>query len=182
MEPPDDYVSRFEEMFGVGYRAAYAVLGDRGDAEDVAQDTLAKALVRWKRVGRHAVPWTARVATNGAIDRWRKRERALITSRPDDVVRFGNSSLTDPAHPLAVMRQRDDLVRALRALPRRQREAVVMRHLLDFSEAETASALKCSIGTVKSATSRGLSKLRELLDDPSTLDHTNGHQPGAAAN
>lgn len=171
MQAPDDYVTRFEEMFGVAYRAAYAVLGDRGDAEDCAQDTLAKALVRWRRVGQHPIPWTARVATNGAIDRWRKRDRSQLSSRPDDEIVSGDGpSLIDPVQPLTIIGQRNDLVRALRALPRRQREAVVLRHLLDLSEAETATALSCSAGTVKSATSRGLAKLRELLDDPSAFD------------
>lgn len=171
MQAPDDYVTRFEEMFGVAYRAAYAVLGDRGDAEDCAQDTLAKALVRWRRVGQHPIPWTARVATNGAIDRWRKRDRSQLTSRSDDEIVSGDGpSLIDPVQPLTIIGQRNDLVRALRALPRRQREAVVLRHLLDLSEAETATALSCSPGTVKSATSRGLAKLRDLLDDPSAFD------------
>ncbi len=170
MHAPDDYVTRFEEMFGVAYRAAYAVLGDRGDAEDCAQDTLAKALVRWRRVGLHPIPWVARVSTNGAIDRWRKRYRSWIVSQPDDeITRFGDPTINNPHHPLAVIRQRHDLVRALRALPRRQREAVVLRHLLDLSEADTARALRCSPGTVKSTTSRGLAKLRDLLDDPSAF-------------
>ncbi|MGB3736648.1 MAG: sigma-70 family RNA polymerase sigma factor [Ilumatobacter sp.] len=182
MEPPDDYVSRFEEMFAVGYRAAYAVLGDRGDAEDVAQDTLAKALVGWRRVGHHPLPWTARVATNGAIDRWRKRERSPIAQRADDAIRAGDRRLVDPNHPGSVERQRSDLVRALRALPRRQREAVVLRHLLDFSEADTAVALRCSVGTVKSATSRGLTRLRHLLDDETAFEPAAGPTPDAATN
>ncbi len=170
-------------MFSVGYRAAYAVLGDRGDAEDVAQDTLAKALVGWRRVGQHPLPWTARVATNGAIDRWRKRERAPIAKHTDnDSIGVGVRSLTDPSYPFSVVRQRDDLVRALRSLPRRQREAVVMRHLLDFSESETATALKCSVGSVKSATSRGLVRLRDLLNDPTAFDSATGMAPGAGAN
>lgn len=181
MGPPDDYVSRFEEMFAVGYRAAYAVLGDRGDAEDVAQDTLAKALVRWRRVGHHPLPWTARVATNGAIDRWRKRERTPVASRSDDRVdRADGVSVVEASHPLTVIRQRDDLVTALRALPRRQREAVVLRHLLDFSEADTAAALKCSVGTVKSATSRGLGQLRDLLGDPTAFDSAGGASSATA--
>lgn len=155
----------------MAYRAAYAVLGDRGDAEDCAQDTLAKALVRWRRVGLHPIPWTARVATNGAIDRWRKRERSQLSlHHGDQAVRSVDRTQHDTQHAHLVFRQRDDLVRALRALPRRQREAVVLRHLLDLSEAETATALKCSPGTVKSATSRGLAKLRDLLDDPSAFE------------
>lgn len=158
MSAPPDFVDRFDEMFRVSYRAAYAVLGDRRDAEDVAQDSLAKALVRWRSVNRHAVPWVARVATNGAIDRWRRRDREPV--RDDlDAHDLGAGSVGGPSGA-ALVRKRADLVRALRTLPRRQREAVVMRHLLDLSEAETASVLRCSVGTVKSATSRGLASLR----------------------
>ena len=133
MEAPGDYVSQFDEMFAVAYRAAFAVLGDRGDAEDCAQDSLAKALVRWRRVHEHAIPWVARVSANAAIDRWRKRRRSTPVAAP-------SAPRQERRHdPLAI--QRNDLVRALRALPRRQRDAVVLRHLLDRSERDTASAL-----------------------------------------
>lgn len=166
MQAPDDYVSHFEEMFAVAYRAAFAVLGDRGDAEDCAQDTLAKALVKWRVVSRHPVPWTARVSTNAAIDRWRKRKRSTLS---DDVESHSRDVRTDSAagavDGIRHSEQRNDLVRALRTLPRRQREAVVLRHLLDLTEIDTAEALKCSVGTVKSATSRGLDRLRTEFGD-----------------
>lgn len=64
------------------------------------------------------------------------------------------------------------LLAALRALPERQRAAVVLRHWCDLSEAETARAMQCSVGTVKSNASRGLAHLRAALartpDDPGT--------------
>lgn len=141
------FVDQFEELFGVAYRASFAILGERGEAEDCAQDVLAKALVRWNRIEDHATPWIARAAANAAIDRWRKRSR----SHPHEP-RNGSDD------PLAS--RRADLVRALQALPRRQREAVVLRHLLDLTERETATAMGCTTGTVKSATSRGLAALR----------------------
>ena len=70
------FVEQFEELFAVAYRASFAILGERGEAEDCAQDALAKALARWSRIEDHATPWVARVATNAAIDRWRKRSRS----------------------------------------------------------------------------------------------------------
>ena len=74
--PPDEFVDRFAELFAVAYRAAFAVLGDRAEAEDCAQDALARLLDRWDRLDPAATaPWVARVATNRAIDRWRRRER-----------------------------------------------------------------------------------------------------------
>jgi RNA polymerase sigma-70 factor (sigma-E family) len=158
---PTDYVDSFDNMFAIAYRAAYAVLGDRGDAEDCAQDTLAKALVKWRRIHGHAVPWIARVATNGAIDRFRKRERSRPVGEPENSVPGRASGVS--SNPAEHIQQRADLVRALKALPRRQREMIVLRHLLDLSEAETASELRCSVGSVKSATSRGLAALRQQL-------------------
>ena len=58
------------------------------------------------------------------------------------------------------------LLRALRSLPPRQRAAVVLRHYDGLSEADTAEALGCAVGTVKSQTARGLAKLRDLLGEP----------------
>jgi RNA polymerase sigma-70 factor (sigma-E family) len=58
---------------------------------------------------------------------------------------------------------RDDLVTALRGLPRRQRECVVLRHYIDMTEAQTAETLEISVGAVKSYTSRGLAALASAL-------------------
>lgn len=158
MTAPDDFVARFPELFGVAYRASFPILGSREEAEDCAQEALARLLARVRRVPPEAaVPWVARVSTNLAIDRWRKvaRER----ERPPAAT---SSTALDV--------RRSDLVRALRALPTRQREAVVLRHLLDLSERDTATALRCTPGTVKSTTSRGLDRLRELLGPEWALD------------
>ncbi len=161
MHAPDDFVARFDELFSVAYRAAFAVLGDRGDAEDCAQETLAKALLKWRRVHHHALPWIARVATNAAIDRHRKRRRSVVTDGPIDVI--GQPHHGREPLPSTIAEQRNDLVRALRALPHRQREIVVLRHIAGLTEAETATALRTSIGNVKSSTHRALSKMRSEL-------------------
>ncbi|MEM1334787.1 MAG: SigE family RNA polymerase sigma factor [Actinomycetota bacterium] len=173
MYAPDDYVARFDDLFGVAYRAAFTVLGDRGDAEDCAQDTLAKALLKWRRIHDHAMPWVARVSSNAAIDRHRKRKRTVLDDPTDggiDVIgepgRTSTPSFTSARpepQPATLAEQRSDLVRALRALPTRQREIVVLRHLAGLSEAETASALKTSVGNVKSSTHRALSKMRSEM-------------------
>ncbi len=97
MKAPGDHVSQFDEMFAVAYRAAFAVLGDRGDAEDCAQDSLAKALVRWRRVHGHAVPWVARVSTNAAIDRWRKGRRSTPVAAPADHTDVSDAATDSPA-------------------------------------------------------------------------------------
>lgn len=158
MNLPDDFVARYSELFQVAYRASYAVLGSREEAEDCAQEALARLLSRVRERPPETIgPWVARVATNLAIDRWRRLARA-------------RSHQPSPTPTVVTGIRRSDLATALRALPRRQRDAVVLRHVLDMSERDTAAALGCTNGTVKSATSRGLDRLRELLGPEWALD------------
>ena len=71
----DDFDAEFDSLWSRAYGVAYVVLGDRGESEDIAQETLARALVRWKKVSAYAEPWVVRVAGNLAIDRVRQRQR-----------------------------------------------------------------------------------------------------------
>ena len=71
----DEFDAEFESLWSRAYGVAYVVLGDRSESEDVAQETLARALVRWKKVSAYAEPWVVRVAGNLAIDRVRTRHR-----------------------------------------------------------------------------------------------------------
>ena len=112
---------------------------------------MARALARWSRIEDHATAWVARVATNLALDRVRTLERHRRHQPRPTIV----------DDPVAV--RRHDLVQALRALPARQREAVVLRYIVDLSEQETARAMSCAVGTVKSAAARGLERLRTTL-------------------
>jgi RNA polymerase sigma factor (sigma-70 family) len=148
----DEFVDRFEELYRVGYRAAFAILGNRHEAEECAQEALARLLARWLRVRAYASPWVVRVATNLALDRVRARKRAEG--------RCPRSS-EDAAEELADRRR--DLGVALAALPRRQREAVVLRYLVDLSERDTATAMGCSVGTVKSTVARALERMKTEL-------------------
>jgi RNA polymerase sigma-70 factor (sigma-E family) len=150
----DDFAGCFEELYRVAYRAAYGILGDRTEAEDCAQEASARALVRWRRVHDYAPAFVARVSINLALDRVRATQR---TSRN----RRGADATTADRFELAARRR--DLAIALAALPKRQREAVVLRYLVDLPEAETAGAMGCTVGTVKSTVSRGLDKLRTEL-------------------
>jgi RNA polymerase sigma factor (sigma-70 family) len=144
----NDFDSEFDRLWGRAYAVGYVVLGSRTEAEDVAQETMARALVRWRRIQEYATPWVVRVAGNFAIDHVRSRSRARGV--PD----------VDVAGPDG---QRVDLQRALLSLSRRQREVVVMRYVADLPEAEVASMLKCSVGTVRTHASRGLAALRVQL-------------------
>jgi RNA polymerase sigma-70 factor (sigma-E family) len=142
----------FPDLYRLAYRVSYRILGDRGDAEDVAQEALARAHLRWVRLWEKPEGWIVTVATNLAIDRHRRRRRLT----------------TMGSEPLALVdvhqAERIDLARALRRLPRRQREVVVLRYLADWSEHDVAEALGVSAGAVKSHASRGLAALRQYLD------------------
>jgi RNA polymerase sigma-70 factor (sigma-E family) len=155
-------VISFEEAFPVlvrdAYRVAYRLLGDRAEAEDVAQEACARAYSRWSSVRDHAEPWCVRVASNLAMDRLRSRTRTL---RRDS--ELANAGSTVGAAFAGASTDRVDLVKALTALPRRQREVVVLRYLGDLSEAQTADVLGCSVGSVKTHASRGLARLREVV-------------------
>ena len=147
------YDDCFGSLYRGAYRVAFRVLGDRAEAEDVAQEALARAYLAWRRIAGYADAWVARVATNLAIDRWRRRVRA-VPAPPAE-------GSHDPQ-----LAERVDLLRALRALPRRQREVVALRYLADQSEESVARALGCSVGTVKTHASRGLAALRDRLGTP----------------
>jgi RNA polymerase sigma-70 factor (sigma-E family) len=143
----------FSSLYAVAYRVAYRVIGQREEAIDIAQETLARAAARWDRVNNHATPWVATVAGNLAVDYWRKRRRRdSVSFGPPAPV--GGGAVDD--RPI----ERMDLVRALQALPKRQRQVVVLRYLADCSEADVAALIGCSEGTVKSSASRGLAALR----------------------
>jgi RNA polymerase sigma factor (sigma-70 family) len=145
----------FDELYRLAYRVSFRILGDRGDAEDVAQESLARAHDRWARLMAQPQGWVVRVATNLAIDRYRRRSRRVTGER--------ELSLVD-AH----LAERMDLARAIGRLPRRQREVVVLRYLADWSEADVARALACSPGTVKVHAFRGLAALRSVLGEPTS--------------
>jgi len=147
----DSFDAQFDRLWNRAYGVAYVVLGDRGESEDVAQETLARALVRWKKVSAYAEAWVVRVAGNLSIDRVRQRQRT-------------RGLPTGDLPPLDA--QRVDLQRALLALSPKQREVVVLRYIVDLPEAEVAETLGCSVGTVKTHASRGLAALRKSLEVP----------------
>lgn len=157
---PKDVEEEFADFVrGVSPRlltSAWMLSGDPHVAEELVQESLVRVYVRWRRAkADNPVAYTRRVLVNLHTDRWRKRRREVLT---DTVPEMDPSPGHGRRVDLAL-----DLVRALHALPRRERECVVLRHYLDLSEKDTAAALGVSIGTVKSSTSRGLAALRAAL-------------------
>lgn len=142
------YDASFETLFVVAYRVAYRVLGSRDEADDIASETLARTWSAWSRVDGHAPAWVARVSGNLAISAIRRRARAerlpWRTAAPAP-------AMTDLRHDLTI---------ALRRLPRRQRQVLVLRYLADLPELDVAAALGCSVGTVKQHAHRALAALR----------------------
>ncbi|HVT63609.1 MAG TPA: SigE family RNA polymerase sigma factor [Mycobacteriales bacterium] len=145
-------------------RMSIALTGDRGAAEDLLQDVLERMYVAWPRIDEPSA-YARRALVNASSNRWRLRAR-----RPEHAVAaLPEVAIADSADAQS---HRDELVRAVAMLPARQRAVVVLRFLEDLSEAETARALGCTTGTVKSQTARALSKLRELIPSHSTMRST----------
>ena len=148
-------------------RLAYLLVSDAGHAEDIVQTVLAKMWPVWSRVRDEAPEAYARKAlANTATSWWRRRWHG---ERPTDALPDNERHRYDD--DAAQLSDRVALSAALRALPPRQRAAVVLRFADDLSEQQVAAALNCSVGTVKSLTSRGLARLREdgVLNDERTI-------------
>lgn len=151
-------------------RLAYLLTGNLDEAEDLLQSAYAKVLPRWHRISTYDSPeaYMHRVMVNLRTSWWRRsRNREWSTDEiPEASWRAGTPGEGDAVVESQV------LLAALRALPERQRAAVVLRHWCDLSEAQTADAMQCSVGTVKSSASRGLAHLRAALaqtpDNPGT--------------
>jgi len=135
-------------------RLAYALTGDAGHAEDLAQTAFARAYASWGRVRRAGDPdaYVRRIVINAHRSRFRKH-RVTEELRGDLADTVGGSSQPGPEG-------HSELLDALGRLGPRQRAVIVLRYWLDLSEAETAAALNCSVGTVKSQASRALAALR----------------------
>jgi RNA polymerase sigma-70 factor (sigma-E family) len=131
---------------------AFWMTGNWQDAEDIVQDALVKAYVRWPGT-EHPEAYVRRIVLNGCRRRFRSRRReALLAEQPDEPAAAAG---VDEA---VIVRR--TLVAALASLPGRQRAVIVLRYCLDQPEAEVAAALGCSAGTVKSQASKALARLR----------------------
>ena len=146
-------------------RAALVLLPSREDAEDALQVTMLRTYRRWEQARQAPGAYARAVLVNACRERWRHRGRHPEISQ--DVDEFANVvSFADAVD------RRHVLVRVLRQLPGIQREVLVCRYLLDATVAETAFALDIAEGTVKSAASRGLGQLRQLLHDEEKRGHS----------
>ena len=154
-EATEGFDERFGELFDLAMRPAMRMLGDRQEAENIAAEVLARALVRWNSL--HSSPtlpgWVVTVSTNLTIQHLRKAGRRQLLRFP--VVAPDQPSIDD----------RLDLSEALLGLSKRQREAIALRYFLDLEEADVAGALGISVSSVKTHLQRGLVALRRSLSE-----------------
>jgi RNA polymerase sigma-70 factor (sigma-E family) len=155
-------------------RVAFLLTGDLSAADDLTQESLAKLLVVWDRVRTHdnVLAYARRVMVNTHRSRSRR-----FWSREHPTDALPEVAVDDGAESRAA---REELREGLLRLSRGQRAAVVLRYFEQLSEAETAAALGCSVGAVKSQTSRGLRRLRELLSGADAQAMTARVEGGAA--
>jgi RNA polymerase sigma-70 factor (sigma-E family) len=158
---------RFAATYADGLlRAAYLMVGDAGEAEDIVQECMLRMARKWPRVRtmEHPGAYARRVMVSLVLDGGRRRSRRnleMAAPAPAD-------ALAAPDEGAALVHTRTDLIRALGELPARPRAVLVLRYFSDLPETDVAKVLGCSVGTVKSSASRGLERLRQALGDSET--------------
>jgi RNA polymerase sigma-70 factor (sigma-E family) len=152
----DEFVARALPSL-LGY--AHRLTADASEAEDLVQAALVKTMGRWDTIERRDDPlvYVRRVMINTHITWWRRWSARVTVGAVPENAAAEHTRLSD---------DQDEVRRALRALPPRQRAVLVLRFYDDMSEAQIAETLGCRPGTVKSQASRGIATLRKLLDQP----------------
>jgi RNA polymerase sigma-70 factor (sigma-E family) len=142
-------------------KLAFLMTGDQSTAEDIVQDAFLGLYRRWRSLddADKALGYLRTSVLNGcrSVHRVRFRRQGVTLDAPEDTASAEDIALLGEA-------SRQVLV-AIRRLPARQREAVVLRYYLDMTEDQAAQAMGVSRGTVKSATSRGLAALARMLEE-----------------
>ena len=162
MQPPDtDSLEQFLAERGAPLlRAAKLLTGSQEAAEDLLQAALERLLKHWGKIDGDPEGYLRRTLYNLAADGWRRRGTAAAGLRR---LRAGTTGGGPAGAELVDLR--DALVRLMLQLPARQRAVIVLRYWEGLSEAEAAELLGCSVGSVKSAASRGMARLRDLHAD-----------------
>lgn len=132
------------------FRSAYLLTGDRASAEDLVQEALVAVGVRWSRLrDGNPTAYARTVLARAHVSRWRRLRREILHAGPTAEV--------------AASEEHEDRLVVMKALARltpAQRAVVVLRHVEDLTERETAEALRVSVGTVKSQNAAALARLR----------------------
>ncbi len=166
------------EAFGLIFDIYYAKIlsyalkrvGDASVAQDIASETFSKAFLHLKRFSWRGIPfsaWLYRIAGNEIKMHYRRPKRSLSLESLREEGFDAQSELQEERELLQELVERDaqfaKVMRALRALPLRQGEAIILRYIEEKEMQEIAAILDCREGTVRSLISRGISSLRLLL-------------------
>jgi RNA polymerase sigma-70 factor (ECF subfamily) len=143
----------FDEHWLTASRAAYAVSGRDDLADDAAQDAFVKAIRSLSSFDRSRpfAPWIAKIAVNRARDLLRAERRRGFVSLDEEMEALPRTDVSG-------------LLVAVAALPREQREAVVLHHVLGFSLKEAAEIVEAPEGTVTSRLGRGVARIRQMTE------------------
>ena len=144
-------------------RLAVIMLGDQAAAEDVVQDAFLGLYRRWDSLaeGSHPLAYVRASVVNGCRSALRRQSRRGL------IAAFGQPPAESAEARALVSEEHRAVVAAIRRLPSRQREALLLRYYLDMSEDEVARTMGVSRGTVKSATSRALAAIERILTEES---------------
>lgn len=151
----------FEASWEPCVRAVVVSTGDMLRAEEQVAEAFARAWASWPKVSRHPAPraWVVRTALNVGASLWRRHARELPLADHDSAVPGDHGSGLDAA-----------VLTALRRLPARQREVIVLRVLLDLDIATTARELAIAPGTVRAHLARAVAALRNELAEADTTE------------
>jgi RNA polymerase sigma-70 factor (sigma-E family) len=174
-------------------RTAYLVVWDLAGAEDLVQESLFRVARRWPRVRSmdHPAAYARRILVNLALDNATRRARQRSELDRSSAVPLEDRHDESAARALGMVESSSELIDAIGELPGRQRVTLVLRYFEDLTEAQVAEILGCSVGTVKSTTSRALERLRQTVvcSDAEDGDHalqavcdTKGAQPHEPGN
>jgi RNA polymerase sigma-70 factor, ECF subfamily len=143
----------FDEHWLTAWRAAYAVSGQDDLADDAAQDAFVKAIRSLSSFDRSRpfAPWIAKIAVNRARDLLRAERRRGFAGLDEQMEAPQRTDVSG-------------LLVAVAALPREQREAVVLHHVLGFSLKEAAEIVEAPEGTVTSRLGRGVARIRQMTE------------------
>lgn len=168
VDPPGDArqaVTALYQAHAVGLiRLAVVMLGDRGAAEDVVQEAFCGLYRRWQHLSDHAsaLAYVRSSVLNGCRTVLRHRSRRQASGTAGS----GSWETAESAETsVLVSEEHREVLAALRRLPDRQREALVLRFYLELAEPEIARSMGISQGTVKSTTSRALAALGRLVQE-----------------
>jgi len=159
-----------ERLYGEEYpqlvRAAGALVDSRSSAEDVVQHAFARCWLRWgDEPPRNGAAYLYTTTLN--LARSRRRRRLMRPRVEKSAARTSHAPPGDPADVAVASATSDQVLMAIRGLPRRQRECVALRHIAELSTEEISAALGISKSSVRTHVARALESLREQFAEPS---------------